>query len=706
MSDSDNVNKNIKNSTREVPGYTTADDKFISTGTDNDFISSANNTRTFINVENDHSVRSEYNRADYEYYRPSERVPETPHGIMKACMKAYSKTGIIRNVVDLMSDFGCQGIQLKHKNKRMQKFWKKWFKKVNGKERSERFLNYLYRCGQVYIYRSYSKLTPKQVKDLRASAYDITYKDDPKVDKRQIPLRYTFMNPLKIEVVSPELCGFVDKPVLVMKSSSSAATTLSSIYDATKNDSLKEKVKERIPADLKDKLKNGYLDLDDDKIEVFYYKKDDWEPYAEPFTYSVMDDLITLQKMKLADLSALDGAISNIRLWTLGDKEKGVIPNAAAINKVRNIISNSPTGGVLDFVWDAYLDVKDLKSDIYKWLGGEKYVPVLNAIYEGLGIPPVLRSGGTGTTNTSSFLSMKTLVERLNYGRDRLIEFWEKEIRLVAKACGLSDLPEIQLDKLTLSDEVAMTQIALNMWDRDILPTETVVEMTGRDPEVQEYILRREARKRGKSNPYKASPYHNANFENEIKKILVQGGGNTASEVGVDLNNRKEGEQSRIEMQGDIQGKLESTKIKGQGGRPSNIVETTKRKPKPTEKPSSNAFLYYNNMLWATSAVNKISDIISPGYLEACGKKNLRQLTKEEVKELEDIRYLTLCNTNVGEYIDEESILDKVTKTISDKALQILDLIKNEYKATVKRELTSEETKHLQAVSYCMLNEE
>ena len=40
---------------------------------------------------------------------------------------------------------------------------------------------------------------------------------------------------------------------------------------------------------------------------------------ANPLVYAILDDIVMLEKMRLADMSALDGAISNIRLWTLGN---------------------------------------------------------------------------------------------------------------------------------------------------------------------------------------------------------------------------------------------------------------------------------------------------------------------------------------------------------------------------------------------------
>ena len=50
------------------------------------------------------------------------------------CMDAYDKVGIVRNIIDLMGDFGSQGISIAHENKSVEKFFQQWFRKIDGKE--------------------------------------------------------------------------------------------------------------------------------------------------------------------------------------------------------------------------------------------------------------------------------------------------------------------------------------------------------------------------------------------------------------------------------------------------------------------------------------------------------------------------------------------------------------------------------------------
>ena len=170
----------------------------------------------------------------------------------------------------------------------------------------------------------------------------------------------------------------------------------------------------QLPPDILKAINNGdnTVPLDPEKVSVHYYKKDDWLVWANPMIYSILDDIIMLEKMKLADVAALDGAISNVRLWSLGDIDNKILPTKNAINKLRNILASNVGGGTMDLVWGPELSFTESSTQVYRFLGKEKYEPVLTNIYAGLGIPPTLTgiaSNGGGLTN--NFISLKTIFE-------------------------------------------------------------------------------------------------------------------------------------------------------------------------------------------------------------------------------------------------------------------------------------------------------
>src|SRR6185437_7313574 len=128
----------------------------------------------------------------------------------------------------------------------------------------------------------------------------------------------------------------------------------------------------------------------------------------------------------------------------------------------------------------------ETSTDVSTFLGQEKYVPVLNAIYAGLGIPPTLTGGAQQSGFTNNFISLRTLTERLNYGRQHLMDFWTAEIKLVQRAMGFRFPAEIIFDRPTLSDEAAELSLLIQLADRDIISIESIQERFRFLPEIEQ----------------------------------------------------------------------------------------------------------------------------------------------------------------------------------------------------------------------------
>ena len=366
--------------------------------------SRASHRQTFDSIEPNVSVRTGFRNSDYYAFRADEDIPAKKKRIIKMCMDAYDKVGIIRNVIDLMGDFGSQGINLVHPNQSDEKFYHQWFKKIDGKERSERFLNNLYKTGNVVIYRSLANITPEISKFMKSLAEDIKVKI-PKTEKGSIPWRYNFFNPTTVDIKEGNLSLFLGKKDFTI--------TTKMFHDNFKEGGIPQHVIDTLPANVKRGIQRGdkRIPLDAERLSVFHYKKDDWMQWANPMIYAILDDIMMLEKMRLADLSALDGAISNIRLWTLGSLDHKILPNKAAINKLRDILIGNVGGGTMELVWGPELTFTESHSEVYKFLGSEKYQAVLNSIYAGLGVPPTLTGiAGQSGGFTNNFISLKTLV--------------------------------------------------------------------------------------------------------------------------------------------------------------------------------------------------------------------------------------------------------------------------------------------------------
>ena len=190
--------------------------------------------------------------------------------------------------------------------------------------------------------------------------------------------------------------------------------------------------------------------------------------------YAIMDDINIIEKLKLADLAALDGAISNIRIFKLGNLEHKIAPTKAAAAKLSNILQNNVGGGTMDLIWGPDIELLESKTNVHQFLGEAKYTPHLNSVYAGLGIPPTLTGtyGAAGTTN--NFISLKTLTQRLEYGRQVLVQFWQKEIEMLQKAMGFRYPAKIEFDRMDLSNEEAEKALLIQLADRNLVSEELV----------------------------------------------------------------------------------------------------------------------------------------------------------------------------------------------------------------------------------------
>lgn len=675
----------------------------------------AGSTR-FMDLDPNVSVRDEFTRSDYETLRISEKVPTNKRDIMALCHDVYRKVGIVHNIIDLMGDFTCQGIRFVHPKPSVQTFYQNWGKKVGLTERSERFSNLLYRLGNVIVKRLTAKLRKPDIRKMKSVRGDVDIDrvlSLPIFDKNEIPLKYTFLSPMSVRIIGEEVSTFTGQKIYGLQLSE---RFLSEVRKLLQGSAVEKSLVENLPEDIKAGIINpstlsryggSYLiPLDSDKIRSFHYKKDDNEVWGDPLHFSVLPDILHLQKMRLADLAALDGAISQVRLWTLGNLQERILPTEAAITKLRNALLNNVGGGSVDLIWGPELTFTESKTTVYEFLGEEKYRPVWQNIYGGLGVPQTLTgSGGAGGT-TNNFISLQTLIQKLEYGRQILISFWQEELEIIARAAGFDQAATIQFDYDILSDKQAIRALLIQMWDRDIITNETILERFSEDFDIERARGKRERtmRKSGKLAP-KASGFHKPQPEQELAKIALQNKMATPSEVGLELKENSSEDQKRYgkNMKNVDGGRgavpdSKAKRVSGQG-RPVNSKDSTKRKTK-TFKPRTTAEVA-EVFSWALDAQEKVAKIVNPiitGYFK---KDNLRQLSIEESEHLEKMKFGVLLNLEPYQNVDK-NIIGNILKDgnlFSEEASEYYNnLLKN------KKDVTLAEQKRLQIETYIYQN--
>jgi len=645
-------------------------------------------------------LKSGFNRWDTDRWRPEDRTPTSHSEIVSLCQSVYKKNGLIRNIIDLMSDFASEGLDLRHPVKSQERFYKEWAKRVNLESRANDFMKYLMRDASVIIRRKTAIIKKSFVKDMSKAGYyntepvderkfneqpEVIGPDNTKINKREIPWSYIFLSPSMIEKIGGAIGKYFGSQSLAMRIS----TELSQSITNPKTKAEKDFVK-KLPAEIVQAVKRGskLIALDPNKIYIDYYKKDDWEDWGTPFLMGIIEEILLKDKMKQADMAALDGVVNAVRLWKLGNSDKQIFPTPAAINKLINILQHNAGGGVMDLVWDDMIDFKIDYPPIDKILGSAKYESVNKDIIRGLGIPDSLIGGGesSGGNAQTIFVQLKTLVERLEYVRLKCITWIENELQLVADAMGFNRTPTIAFQNLSLKDETAEKQLIIQLLDRNIVSVETVQKVFGKNFEIELENMRYENGIREKSPPLleKANPYYRPvslmehQRQTQIELEGLKGGGEN---LGGDQP-RKEGITSP--------------------GRPRNTKDLKTRKVRTPKVLSILRTV-------AEDFMDQLDELVDPIFLNKNKIKNIRSLGKDQKEELNNIKFIVLSNLNHNSILNKDEIDKIIGETDNSKVNDFYNIfkeLKNDYTTIKNRVPVFKEIRSLAASAWALMNSE
>ncbi len=637
----------------------------------------------FSGVTSNTTVTSGYGEDDGDFFRPEAAIPKEPTQIIAACMQAYDKFPIVRNIIDMMADFTVKGIDIVNKSKEAQQFARDWASRINLRDRAERIAHMLYLGGTVPIERQIGTL-PSGYK----GKYKAKLKFTNPLPKGKIPIGYVIHNPANLIV--PENNDTTQYPNVNSYSIINYTTPYGK--DSKRGGGVISMPKNWLA---RHQRESETTPLDSKKNILLFYKRMDFDVLPKPLTYPLLSNLRNLDKLTQCDYLALDGAISRTVLWRLGvinekEPDKSIFPTEEAYARLSEILAQSPNGGVREIVWGPELDFKEVETNVYEFLGIDKYVPTLNAIREGYGVPESLTGGQASAGFTNNVVSLKTLSERLEYGRNIIIAFLEYELAIIQDAMGFRYPFQLVFDQPTISDEAAEKKLMIELYDRAMVSKEFVQERYGAIPEIENArILREEQMHKSGAMPPKAGPYHSDSLQKNInERSFVNNGYLTPSQVGLiypdadpkelDIVNEINGNnQEEAPADGKPKKKrgvknVDKYQPKKQRGRPKGAVDEQKRKKK-TVVPLG----FSNFMVKASAAKAAIDEIVKPAYLSAKNKENSRQLSGAEFDELENLLFATLYSLDNYDEVTPDSI-SSVLDNLSNIPNELTDLIDKE----------------------------
>jgi len=378
---------------------------------------------------------------------------------IELCQKAYANVAIFRNSIDIMSEFANSELYLEGGTSTSRSFIQKWFEKVNMWNLKDQYFREYYRSGNIFLYRVDGKFKAADFKQLKT-----VYGSD-SLQPGKVPVKYILLNPY--DIVHERSSSF----------DQARYEKILSDYDLERLKNPKtERDKEifkALDADVKNKIKEGRflgdglrVKLDPIKLCYSFYKKQDYEAFAIPFGYSVLEDINWKLELKKID-QAISKTIENvILLITMGAKEDEGGVNPQNINAMQQLFANESVGRVLvaDYTTKADFIIPDLK----KVIGPEKYEVVNKDIKEGL---QNIIVGDERYSNTQ--VKTEIFLERLKEARHAFLnDFLQPQIKMICKNLGFRKFPTAKFQEIDIKDEVQLQRVATRLLELGILTPE------------------------------------------------------------------------------------------------------------------------------------------------------------------------------------------------------------------------------------------
>ncbi|MGA0317671.1 MAG: hypothetical protein ACO3LB_08300 [Flavobacteriaceae bacterium] len=426
----------------------------------------------------------------YDYSSDGVNVREA----IELCQKAYANVSVFRNAVDIMSEFANTDLFLEGGTKKSRDFFNEWFKKVNLSNLKDQYFREYYRSGNIFMYRLDGKFRADDFAELVKSIAPTNGA------KNKVPIRYILMNPY--DIVATRASSFND----------GAYEKILSEYEMSRlqNPTTEEdkEIFDALPADVQKNIKQGNyntdglkIKLDPEKVSHSFYKKQDYEPFAIPFGYPVLEDINAKLELKKMD-QAITRTIENvILLITMGaEPDKGGI-NAQNLNAMQNLFKNESVGRVL--VSDYTTKAEFIIPDLNKVLGSEKYKVLNEDIKQGLQ-NVVVGEEKYGATQVKA----QIFIDRLKEARNAFLsDFLQKEIKRISKELGFRSYPTAVFKDIDMRDETQLMRVSTRLMELGIITPQQGMEMfhTGKFPNVEEIAPAQdkfiEQREKGYYNP-------------------------------------------------------------------------------------------------------------------------------------------------------------------------------------------------------------
>ena len=545
------------------------------------------------------------------------------HDIIDKCRSAYRQHGIVKTVIDLLSNF-ISRVNIFHPDPKWEQFYRAWAVRVELNERLNTFARDVFTHGQLFIYRTMADLSEvdrRNMRNAKGSRNGAFYNDgdaliiqedqdtqvvipdtrgvdelgDTKtIRSNWIPCAYTSLNPLQMVPFGSGSNDDAKWRFMLMYDDLDAFS-----FRGIK--SIDEGASYRIPKDLRKKIRKATsplttyeleVSIETDRLRIIYDKKFDWEIWAVPMVYSALNHLKLKEKLRGMEARAADSVMTSMMLIKLGHIDNAgnvLLPPSDAVDNIGEMLREP--GESTHLIWGTPdIEAEYIQPRLADIFNKEKIESIDADILSDLGASEVVVNGKGGGNYSNAFLSVAAMLERLDNIREKFRAWLMHDLRLIAKAVGDTKLPSVTFEISSLRDERIRNDFMLKLAQMGRLSSDTLWEYAGVDSKSEREKIKREqdevvkgdmppmkgpfkdqvadevAKEQMQKDPEGALPSKDEEFDRQLKETEKMG------EVQKKINPEKPAPMTK------------DTKKQGEPGRPpgtTNIPHSKKRDTKP-----------------------------------------------------------------------------------------------------------------------------
>jgi hypothetical protein len=383
---------------------------------------------------------------------------------------------VFRNIIDLMTEFSVGKLIMKGGSKKSRALFKALNEKINMPKIQDMFFREYYRSGNVFFYRFDAELEPEDVRSMTETFAEESPKTSEyiapnlvniqpeklTIEPMKIPARYIVLNPADIQMMSTLNFAYgiyfkilTDYEIAMLRN------------PQTPNDVA---VFNDLPKEVQKQIKTGSrviaIPLDPKKVSMVFYKKQDYEPFAVPMGYPVLEDINFKAELRKIDMAISRTMQQIILLVTAGaEPDKGGV-NQKYIESLRKLFQNQSVGRVL--IADYTTKADFVIPKIAELLDPKKYEVVNNDINMGLNN---VFAGSEKFANQQQ--KVEIFITRLEQGRKAFINDWLIiEMKRICKSLNIKQCPTPEFEPIQLKDQSTLNKIYGRLMEVGVLTAE------------------------------------------------------------------------------------------------------------------------------------------------------------------------------------------------------------------------------------------